>query len=183
MIISRYLTIENYRLHFLEAGAGPPVVLLHGFAGAAEDWRPSLELLAHNGYHALAVDLLGFGRSAKPGDAPYSLQLSADLLVGLLARLGLERATFAAHSMGGKYALATALLHPHRVKGLVLIDTDGFVEPYTLPIHTNDPLIPHSLDTAEIMMLGVMCCFSTHCASYGTAPSAGTCILRHHSWL
>lgn len=123
---SRYVTVGAYRLHLLEAGRGPAVLLLHGFAGSAEDWRPTGEALARMGYRAIAVDALGFGRSAKPADAPYSLELMAGLLAGLLDALGLARAAIVAHSMGGKYALAAALLHPARVAGLALVATDGF---------------------------------------------------------
>ncbi|GAB4426437.1 MAG: alpha/beta fold hydrolase [Chloroflexi bacterium OHK40] len=125
---SRFVTVGGYRLHMLEAGHGPAVLLLHGFAGSAEDWRPTGELLAQAGYRALAVDSLGFGRSDKPANAPYSLALLADLYAGLLDALGEERASLVAHSMGGKYALALALQHPHRVASLTLVASDGFAE-------------------------------------------------------
>lgn len=126
MIVSGFVTVRGYRLHYLTAGNGLPVVLLHGFAGSAEEWRPTLVALAGQGYRAIAVDALGFGRSDKPGDAPYSLSLYADLYAGLLDTLDLESAAFIAHSMGGKFALATAILHPTRLTRLVLVDTDGF---------------------------------------------------------
>lgn len=125
---SIFVTVKGYRLHALTAGSGAPVLLLHGFAGSAEDWRPTVEVLARHGYRAIAVDALGFGRSDKPADAPYSLQLSADLYAGLLDALDLERAALVAHSMGGKNGLATALLHPQRVTRLLLADTDGFFQ-------------------------------------------------------
>lgn len=129
---SRYLTIGGYQLHVLEAGAGPAVLLLHGFAGSAKDWRPTGEWLAQRGYRAIAVDCLGFGRSAKPADAPYGLELMAGLYVGLLDALAIPRAALVAHSMGGKYALATALLHPRRVDRLALVGSDGFSAPSPL---------------------------------------------------
>ncbi len=126
MIDSCVATVCGYRLHYLAAGNGPPVILLHGFVGSAEEWRPMLVALAGQGYRAIAVDAPGFGRSDKPGDAPYSLSLYADLYAGLLDTLDLGSAAFIAHSMGGKFALATAILHPTRVTRLVLADTDGF---------------------------------------------------------
>lgn len=125
---SQYHTIDGYRLHILEAGRGPAVLLMHGFAGSAEDWRPTGEWLAHAGYRAIAVDSLGFGRSAKPGNAPYSLELMARLYAGLLDRLNIVQAAVVAHSMGAKYALTLALLHPQRVRRLALAAPDGFVE-------------------------------------------------------
>jgi pimeloyl-ACP methyl ester carboxylesterase len=127
MMQSHYLTIEGYRLHWIEAGRGPAVLLLHGFAGSAEDWRPTGAYLAAHGYRALAIDALGFGRSAKPADAPYSLALMARLYAGLLDALGITRATVVGHSMGGKYGMALALLQPERVTALALVGTDGFV--------------------------------------------------------
>lgn len=132
MIAATFVSVHGYPIHALEAGAGPPVLLLHGFAGAAEEWRPTLELLARHGYRAIAVDALGFGRSDKPGDAPYSLAFYADLYAGLLAALGLPHAAFVAHSLGGKFALATAILHPACVSRLVLVDSDGFITPSPL---------------------------------------------------
>jgi pimeloyl-ACP methyl ester carboxylesterase len=126
MISSETYQVEGYRLHCLAAGAGPPVILLHGFVGSADDWRPTLELLAGAGYRAIAIDALGFGASDKPVDAPYSLELQTRLYAGLLARLGIVQAGFAAHSMGGKYALAMALLHPECVSRIMLVDSDGF---------------------------------------------------------
>lgn len=138
---SRYITIGGHRTHVLEAGRGPAVLLLHGFAGSAEDWRPTGEALARLGYRALAVDALGFGRSAKPADAPYSFELQAGLYVGLLDALGLDRASLVAHSMGGKYALATALLHPGRIASLALVGSDGFAPPATMNRAGRLPLI------------------------------------------
>lgn len=145
MVHSHFITIDGYRLHLLEAGRGPLVLLLHGFAGSAEDWRPTVEALAHIGYRALAVDALGFGRSAKPADAPYSLEFVAGLYRALLDRLRVERAALLAHSMGGKYALAMALLHPARVAALALVAPDGFAEASPLTRAGGLPLVGSAL--------------------------------------
>lgn len=123
---SQYIHVNGYRLHYLEAGDGPPVLLLHGFGGSAEIWRATGEILAAAGYRALAFDCLGFGRSDKPTDAAYSLELIAGLYATALDQLGIERVAIVGHSMGGKYALATALLYPQKVTGLALVATDGF---------------------------------------------------------
>ncbi|WP_129626733.1 alpha/beta fold hydrolase [Candidatus Oscillochloris fontis] len=129
MMHSREISVHGYRLHYLEAGSGPTVLLLHGFGRLAEDWRQTGEMLARAGYRALAFDCLGFGRSDKPGDAPYSLEMISGLYIAALNALGVDRFTLVAHSMGGKYALATALIYPQRVNGLLLVDPDGFGEP------------------------------------------------------
>lgn len=126
---SNYISVQGYRLHYLEAGHGPTVLLIHGFGGSAEGWRKTGEVLAGAGYHALAFDCLGFGKSDKPGDAPYSLEMFAQHFAEALGLLGIDQATIIGHSMGGKYALATALLYPSLVSGLVLVNSDGFAEP------------------------------------------------------
>jgi pimeloyl-ACP methyl ester carboxylesterase len=127
MITSNIVSLGGYHIHYLEYGSGPPVVLLHGFAGSCEEWRPTVELLGRNGYRAIAVDAVGFGKSDKPDDAPYSLPLFAAMYDGLLDALGLEQATFVGHSFGGKCALAMAILHPQRVGRLVVADSEGFI--------------------------------------------------------
>ncbi len=145
MIDSCVVTVYGYRLHYLTAGNGLPVLLLHGFAGSAEEWRPTLAALAEQGYRAIAVDALGFGRSDKPGNAPYSLSLYADLYAGLLDTLDLRSAAFIAHSMGGKFALATTILHPTRLTRLVLVDTDGFAPPSPLTKAGDWPILGPAL--------------------------------------
>jgi pimeloyl-ACP methyl ester carboxylesterase len=123
---SKYIQVQGYRLHYLEAGRGPAVLLLHGFGGSAEGWRATGAILAGAGYRALAFDCLGFGRSDKPADAPYSLELIAGLYVAALGQLGIDHVAIVAHSMGGKYALATALRYPGHVTGIALVASDGF---------------------------------------------------------
>ncbi|MCX7859277.1 MAG: alpha/beta fold hydrolase [Chloroflexus sp.] len=142
---SRWLRVNGYQLHWIEAGRGPAVLLLHGFAGSCADWEPTVAWLADHGYRALAVDALGFGRSEKPANAPYGLELQSDLYAALLAALGIERAAFVAHSMGGKYALATAIRHPQRVARLALVATDGFVEPSPLTIMGGWPVLGETI--------------------------------------
>ncbi len=142
---SRWLRVHGYQLHWLEAGHGPAVLLLHGFAGSSDDWEPTVTWLAGQGYRAIAVDALGFGRSEKPVNAPYGLELQSDLYVALLDALGIERASLVAHSMGGKYALATAIRHPRRVERLMLAATDGFVDPSPLTIVGGWPVIGETI--------------------------------------
>lgn len=142
---SQLRTIGGYALHTIEAGDGPAVLLLHGFAGSAEDWRPTVALLARAGYRAIALDALGFGRSAKPGDAPYSLALFADLAAALLDAAGVGHAAVVAHSMGGKHALALALRHPARVASLALVASDGFAEASPLTRAGGWPLLGGAL--------------------------------------
>jgi pimeloyl-ACP methyl ester carboxylesterase len=118
----------RYTVHYLEAGKGPPVLLLHGFAFSAENWRGSLEVLANRGYRAIAVDLPGFGESDKPHDVNYSLHFYVKVFLNVLDALELTQVPFVAHSFGSKVALALAILHPQRVSRMVLVDSDGFID-------------------------------------------------------
>ena len=128
MITTTTVTVNNYRLRVLESGEGIPVLLLHGFGVNADDWRPTMELLQHQGYHAIAIDALGFGASDKPDGPVYSLQLYADLTAGVLDTLGVERAVVVGHSMGGKLAISLTLNYPERVTRLLLADSEGFMQ-------------------------------------------------------
>lgn len=127
MLSSNTITIQGHTLHYLEAGRGKPVLLLHGFAGSCEEWRYTVEVLAKAGYYAIAVDALGFGKSDTPDDAPYSFELFSRMYIDVLDALGIQQAAFVGHSFGGKCALATALLYPQRVNRMVIADSEGFI--------------------------------------------------------
>lgn len=103
-----------------EAGAGAPVLLLHGYPLRRTLWAPQLAAVAP-GFRFLAPDLPGFGES--PRVAPASFDAWADWLVALLDALAIERAVVGGMSMGGYLAFALWRRHPQRVRGLVLVDT------------------------------------------------------------
>ncbi|MBF0585456.1 alpha/beta hydrolase [Prosthecochloris sp. N3] len=123
------IVLQGHRHRYLDTETdGPPLLLLHGISCSLDIFDDVIGPLSAS-FRVLALDLLGFGDSAKPQDAPYSLRLYADLITEFI-----QRKTTASqappyvigHSMGGKYALATALLHPGLFSGLVLSNTDGF---------------------------------------------------------
>ena len=98
-----------------EAGAGPPVVLLHAGVADRSMWAGLLPVLASAGYRAIALDLPGFGEApVAPGLAPH------DAVVGAMDVLGVDRAVLAGSSFGGAVALRVAVVAPERVAGLVL---------------------------------------------------------------
>lgn len=112
------------RLHYLERGVGPPVVLLHGNVVTAEDWVLSgvVDGIAGRGRRAIAFDRPGYGYSDRPrGASPCTAADQADLLLDALARLGVERPVVVGHSWGASVAMAMALAEPAAVRGLVLI--------------------------------------------------------------
>ena len=107
-------------LSTIDAGAGAPVVLLHGLGATKASFLPTLEALAPS-YRVIAVDLPGFGDSHKPLFQAYNAPFFARAVTALLDALELETAHVVGNSMGGRVALELGLSHPERVGRLVLL--------------------------------------------------------------
>ena len=124
-ITERQIAVGGIRLSIAEAGAGQdPLLLVHGFTGAKEDFTPWLDRLAASGWHAVAPDLRGHGASTKPAqEAAYSFEIMADDMLGLAEALGWDRFVLLGHSMGGMVAQFVACKEPARLDGLILMDT------------------------------------------------------------
>jgi pimeloyl-ACP methyl ester carboxylesterase len=82
------------------SGAGAPLLLLHGFPTASWDWSPLWAPLVAAGYRVMALDMIGYGLSAKPRDFDYSIHTQADLIQAFLAREGVTRLRVLAHDVG-----------------------------------------------------------------------------------
>lgn len=119
----RSTLVDGYRIHWVEAGSGPAVVLLHGLCGSSRWWNANIPALAAD-FRVLAVDLVGFGRSRCPGPLP-DLAGLADLLASWMEQVGAASAHLVGHSMGGHVAIHLAARHPERVRRLVLADAAG----------------------------------------------------------
>src|SRR5215470_18888884 len=111
--------VDGLSLHYDVAGRGPAVILLHGLGGFGRSWRQTIDALATRAT-VFAVDLPGFGRSAKPR-AIYRLGYFARALHGFLDALGVGQASLVGHSLGGAIAVTYALTHPSRVERLALV--------------------------------------------------------------
>lgn len=119
---ARRLTLaDGLSLHVRDAGEGPPLLLLHGFTGSAEAWgAPLLHGLAER-HRVIAPDLPGHGRSdVLPGGPQGALPRLLDALGEALDVLDAPSATWIGYSMGGRIALAAAVLRPGRTERLVL---------------------------------------------------------------
>lgn len=116
--VSGFAAVNGTRLFYELAGAGPPLVLIHGFTLDARMWDDQFEQFARN-YRVMRYDLRGYGRSAVPSDEVYS---HSDDLADLLIYLNLPPATFIGLSMGGEVAIDFALDYPDAVRALILAD-------------------------------------------------------------
>ena len=120
------MRVGDIDLDIAAAGeGGRPLLLVHGFTGAKEDFTDWLPDLAARGWHAVAPDLRGHGGSSHPDrETDYSLALFADDMVGLVDGLGWDRFVLLGHSMGGMIAQQVALSTAGaRLDGLILMDT------------------------------------------------------------
>jgi pimeloyl-ACP methyl ester carboxylesterase len=106
----------------MEAGSGEPVVLLHGLGATKASFLPTIAALAPS-YRPIAIDLPGFGDSAKPVLGAYDAPFFARAVTALLDALELERAHLVGNSMGGRVAIEVGLRSPDRVGRLVLLST------------------------------------------------------------
>jgi len=111
--------VDGLALNYLVEGRGPAVVLVHGLGGFAESWRHNIGSLAARAT-VYAIDLPGFGRSAKPR-AAYSLAFFARTLHAFLDGVGVTHASLVGHSLGAAVAVTYALTRPARVERLALL--------------------------------------------------------------
>lgn len=116
----RYVEVGALRLHYLEAGDGPAVVLLHGWPQTSHAWRGTIERLKGR-FRLIAPDLRGIGRSDRPASGYDKRSIAGDV-AGLIERLAGDRAAVVGHDMGGKAAWTLAMLRPERVSKLALVD-------------------------------------------------------------
>ncbi len=128
---SRFIEVNGLTVHYKMAGEGEPAFfLLHGFGASTFSWREVMGPLAEMGT-VVTFDRPAFGLTERPtpgeweGQSPYAPEAQADLTVGLMDALGVERAVLVGNSAGGTVALLTALTYPERVVGLVLVDAAG----------------------------------------------------------
>jgi pimeloyl-ACP methyl ester carboxylesterase len=123
-IHSSNVQIGQYNIHYLVAGTGRPLVLVHGLGGSAGDWMRWILEFKSKGFRVYALDLLGFGRSDSP-DVDYSISLQSSIVRQFLDNQGLRHPDVVGVSMGGWISLKLAVDSPERIGRLVLLDSAG----------------------------------------------------------
>ncbi|HEY7802422.1 MAG TPA: alpha/beta hydrolase [Dehalococcoidia bacterium] len=113
------IEIDGYGVHYIDAGEGPAIVLVHGFGGNTYNFRDQIPVLARR-HRVVAVDLKGFGYSERDADAGLSATDQVRMLKRLVETLGIEQATFVGHSMGGGIVQRFAAVHPQTADALIL---------------------------------------------------------------
>ncbi|HYL97855.1 MAG TPA: alpha/beta hydrolase [Blastocatellia bacterium] len=134
-VADKWATVFGVKIHYLEAGSGPDVILLHGLGGDASNWASTIGPLSQK-YHVIVPDQVGFGKSDKPV-IPYRVGTLVDFLDSFMSVLKISKASLVGNSLGGWTAAAFALAHPDKVDRLVLVDAAGFslekgVDPHVL---------------------------------------------------
>jgi 2-hydroxy-6-oxonona-2,4-dienedioate hydrolase len=122
-----FVTVYGAKIHYVEAGSGPVVVLLHGLGGNTMNWAFNIAPLAEK-FRVVVPDQIGFGKSDKPL-INYRVATYVDFLDAFLKELKIERASLVGNSMGGWIAALYALAHPEKVERIVLADAAGFSLP------------------------------------------------------
>jgi 4,5:9,10-diseco-3-hydroxy-5,9,17-trioxoandrosta-1(10),2-diene-4-oate hydrolase len=117
-------TINGVEQRVLTAGEGPPLLLLHGIGGSADEWLDVMPRFAAR-YRVVAADAPGHGYSHKPARHRYDVGYYVDSVLGLMDALGMAQAPIVAISGGGAVALSIALSQPARASKLVLVDAAG----------------------------------------------------------
>jgi len=123
-IQSLEVKVGDHQAHYLKAGSGPSVVLLHGGASDSRDWLRTMVALSGS-YSLYALDLIGYGLSSRDISGHY-LSDFVEFTLGFMQTLGLGPQVLVGHSLGGRVCLEIALRHPEMVRRLALVNTVGF---------------------------------------------------------
>jgi len=136
-----FVTVEGIPLHYVAAGAGHPVVLVHGDGGSVYDWTLSIVDRLAREYRVVAFDRPGFGYSGRPLDGASPL-VQARLIRGAMQALGLEQPVLVGHSRGGQVVMAYGLAYPDEVAGVVDLAGGVFFDQPWAPLRNRLLLAP-----------------------------------------
>ena len=144
-VTHRTVESNGIRMHVAEAGAGPLVLLCHGFPELWYSWRHQLVALAEAGFRAVAPDMRGYGQTDRPAAIDrYTLFHMVGDMVGLIDALGAEHAVIAGHDWGAVVAWHAAQLRPDRFRGVIALSVPfrarGSARPTTVMPQTEDAI-------------------------------------------
>lgn len=147
---ARYARVNGWRMHYVDEGAGDPILLLHGNPTWGYLYRDVIPPLVSAGYRVIVPDMIGFGLSEKPArEQAHSLDGHIANLTGLLRQLDLQRLTVVCHDWGGPTGLGFAMSNPARVRALTVMSTWAWPTP---PAEFHTRLFPwrmmHAADRA-----------------------------------
>lgn len=150
-------TIDGYPVHYVDQGAGPAILLIHGFGGQTFSFRKIIPALTAD-HRVIAVDLKGYGYSARDATQDLSHTAQVRMLDALLQRLGIDRTVVVGHSMGGAVAMRFATTHPEKTAALVLLASASGEERHgrrmpPLPPALLRPLLPYLAGIAATRLL------------------------------
>ncbi|HXG94291.1 MAG TPA: alpha/beta hydrolase [Blastocatellia bacterium] len=123
-VTDKFVTVYGARIHYVEAGSGPVVILVHGLGADVSSWAMTIGPLSKK-YRVIALDQIGFGKSDKPM-LNYRVGTLVDFLDGFYKEMKIDRASLVGNSLGGWTVAAFALAHPEKVDRLVMVDAAGF---------------------------------------------------------
>lgn len=150
---SKEITVFGQKIHYVEAGSGPTVILLHGLGGSTQSWQFNVAALAEK-YHVVVPDQIGFGKSDKPL-VNYRIRTYVDFLDQFCKQLKIERATLVGNSMGGWIAAMFTASFPDRVDKLVLVDAAGYTPPKDFDMRTLFGLNPTTREGMKVLVAKV----------------------------
>jgi cis-3-alkyl-4-acyloxetan-2-one decarboxylase len=123
--VSRYFTIGGHRLHYIDEGEGPVIVMVHGNPTWSYYYRNLITLLSVE-YRVVAVDNIGCGLSDKPQDYPYRLRNHIENLTSLIQHLDITSCSLVVHDWGGAIGMGYAGCYPERIEKIVVLNTAAF---------------------------------------------------------
>ena len=152
---SKTATIDGIPMRWLDQGEGTPLVLIHGIPASPALWRHVMPKL--KGVRCLAFEMVGYGDSIDEGEGrDISIAQQSSYMLAWLTHLGIERAIFAGHDLGGGVAQIAAVRHPERCAGLFLTNAIGYDSwpiPSVKAINAAAPLVSHLPNTAGKQIL------------------------------
>lgn len=147
------ITIYGQKIHYLEAGSGPNLILLHGLGGSSQVWQYNIGPLAEK-FHVFVPDQIGFGKSDKPL-VNYRIRTYVDFLDQFCKQLRITRLTLIGNSMGGWIAAIYAATYPDRVDRLVLADAAGYAPPKAFDTRAFYGLNPTTREGMKVLVAKV----------------------------